>query len=305
MLLECGIGFRNEPSYGNYSPSFNESNLGEVKHDFINFELTFSPRKELFNEVPGNTDPNAFSCEPSNSENGKTMVEMDKDFNESLAKVRPPEKEKKEVEKGKEKDIVDEVTTHEPSIPGITVDHVVHEIEEDDNEKIDPPTLRREKELCKLDNLFQNMIHTYNESNYYQIGAFKLRRPLALASFEIALFIFDFSLSLTEVLVVNPMAKLERWYFRSLRPEAHVDMKIIDAFAHVLRFTHKEKCDKMEDMRTLILPTFHPNLESGHGRNFWEMGDFGFLGVPVDVTLVLNNAEKVFQAFLMQVIYFL
>ncbi|XP_062086846.1 uncharacterized protein LOC133793532 [Humulus lupulus] len=201
MLLECGIGFRNEPSYGNYSPSFNESNLGEVKHDFINFELTFSPRKELFNEVPGNTDPNAFSCEPSNSENGKTMVEMDKDFNESLAKVRPPEKEKKEVEKGKEKDIVDEVTTHEPSIPGIMIDHVVHEIEEDDNEKIDPPTLRREKELCKLDNLFQNMIHTYNESNYYQIGAFKLRRPLPLASFKIALFIFDFSLSLTYVIL--------------------------------------------------------------------------------------------------------
>ncbi|XP_062086963.1 uncharacterized protein LOC133793678 [Humulus lupulus] len=89
------------------------------------------------------------------------------------------------------------------------------------------------------------------------------------------------------------MAKLERWYFRSLRPEAHVDMKIIDAFAHVQRFTHKEKCDKMEDMRTLILPTFHPNLESGHGQNFWETGDFGFLGVPVDVTLVLNNAEKI------------
>ncbi|XP_062109471.1 uncharacterized protein LOC133820923 isoform X2 [Humulus lupulus] len=111
-----------------------------------------------------------------------------------------------------------------------------------------------------MDKSFQDMILKYNKSKGRQIGAFNLKVVLPQSKFELGLFLFDFSLSLRDVLVDNVMGQLERWYFRSLRPEAEVDMKIIDAFGCVLRYRDNPDGVIDDDAQTLIFPTYWPGL---------------------------------------------
>ncbi|XP_062088657.1 uncharacterized protein LOC133795217 [Humulus lupulus] len=264
MLLECGIGRPNEfeDSYRNGSISNIEREKGAIENDFNDYEPTVLPSDKYNVDVGPYNDIQNVDGVLSCSGNEKIDVENEIGLEDDASKFRMEGKEKEKEDLGilNFEIVPEDVIPYEASVYGTTDTPVIHKIEDDDNVKIDPTILRRDKELCKMEKSFQDMILKYNKSKGRQIGAFNLKVALPQSKFELGLFLFDFSLSLRDVLVDNVMGQLERWYFRSLRPKAEVDMKIIDAFGCVLRYRDNPDGVIDDDAQTLIFPTYWPSL---------------------------------------------
>lgn len=198
MLIECGAGFMDEVenSFAKAPVSYNDNNGVEMEHDLNDCQPMAAPPSEQNDVVEAATELAASQTKSTGSDKETKAVSVKKRLFKTTAQRRPVEKEREGVNRGKGKEIVLYNIISEHNIDGGTGDRVIHEIEDDDDFNIDPAIRKRDAELCKEDKLFENMVATYMGSDGYQVGAFKFKQSVSVASFQLGLFLFYNSLSL-------------------------------------------------------------------------------------------------------------
>ncbi|XP_062089295.1 uncharacterized protein LOC133795857 [Humulus lupulus] len=228
MLIECGAGFMDEVenSFAKAPVSYNDNNGVEMEHDLNDCQPMAAPPSEENDVVEAATELAASQTKSTGPDKETKAVSVKKRLFKTTAQRRPVEKEREGMNRGKGKEIVLYNIISEHNTDGGTGDRVIHKIEDDDDFNIDLAIRKRDAQLCKEDKLFENMVATYMGSDGYQVGAFKFKQSVSVASFQLGLFLFYNSLSLRDVLVDTQVVKVERWYFKSLRPEGHVDVKV-------------------------------------------------------------------------------